>query len=122
VQRRGQPGLASGQGVARPTGTPRESDGGCAGKGGATWFSPETADGGGAEKMVRCGSGALVAGEGIDEVLQLEEGTRQVRRGPKGADEGSTGELTEGERNGGATAAVRSAGVDTRPRRDGKVG
>jgi hypothetical protein len=113
VQRRGRPGLASGQGVARPTGTPRGSDGGCAGKDGAMWFSPETADGGGAEKMVRCGSEALVAGEGIDEVLQLEEGTRQVRRGPKGVDEGSTGELTEGERNGG---------VDTRPRRDGKVG
>jgi hypothetical protein len=31
--------------------------------------------------------------------MQLEEGTGEVRHGPKGADEGGTGELTEGERN-----------------------
>jgi hypothetical protein len=43
-----------------------------------------------------------MVGEGIDEVLQLEEGTRKVRHGPKGADMGGTGELTEGERNCGA--------------------
>jgi hypothetical protein len=45
-------------------------------QGGVAGFSPDTADGGGAEK--------------------------RVWRGPKGADEGGTGELTEGERNGGA--------------------
>jgi hypothetical protein len=43
-----------------------------------------------------------MVGEGIDEVLQLEEGTRKVRHDPKGADVGGTGELTEGERNCGA--------------------
>jgi hypothetical protein len=43
-----------------------------------------------------------VAGEGVDEVLQLEEGTVEVRRDPKGVDEGGMRELTEGERNGSA--------------------
>jgi hypothetical protein len=46
--------------------------------------------------------GVSVAGEGVDVVLQLEEGTREVRRSPKGVDEGGTGELTEGERTSGA--------------------
>jgi hypothetical protein len=61
-----------------------------------------------------------VAGECVDEVLQLEEGTGEVTRGPKGVDEGGTGELTKGERNDGTTAMVWSPGVDTRPRREGK--
>jgi hypothetical protein len=43
----------------------------------------------------RGGGGASVAEEGIDEVLQLEEETGEVRCGPKGADEGGTRELTE---------------------------
>jgi hypothetical protein len=52
-----------------------------------------------------------VTGEGVDEVLQLEEGTGEVRRGPKGADEGGTGELTKGERNdGAATRRWRDSG------------
>jgi hypothetical protein len=61
-----------------------------------------------------------MAEEGVDGVLQLDEGTWEVRRGPKGADEGSTGELTEGERYGGAAVAVavRSTIMDTRPRRE----
>jgi hypothetical protein len=70
-----------------------------------------------------------VAGEGVDEVLLLEEGTWEVRCGPKGADEGGTGELTErGEKQrcGGAKKAQwrRSdrAGADTRPRREGREG
>jgi hypothetical protein len=58
----------------------------------------------------RGGGGAPVAGEGVDEVLQLEEGTGELRRGPKWADEGGTGELTEGERNGGATVQTRRGG------------
>jgi hypothetical protein len=58
-----------------------------------------------------------VGGEGIDEVQRLEEVTGEVRRGPKGADEWGKGELTKGESSGGAAAAVRSAGMDTRPRR-----
>jgi hypothetical protein len=48
-----------------------------------------------------------VARKGVDEVLQLEEGTGEVRRGPKGANEGGTGELTEGERNGDTVAQRR---------------
>jgi hypothetical protein len=74
-------------------------------------FSPETINGGEAEKIVQRG----------DEVLQLEEGTGEVRHSTKGTDEGGTGELTDGERNSGVAAAVRSAGADTRPRREGKV-
>jgi hypothetical protein len=70
---------------------------------------------------VRGDGGAPVVGEGVDEVLQLEEGTGEVRHGTKGADEGGTGELTGGEKNSGATAVIRSAGADTRPRREGKV-
>jgi hypothetical protein len=35
-------------------------------------------------------------GEGGDQVLQLEEETGEVRRGPKGAYEGGAVELTEG--------------------------
>jgi hypothetical protein len=70
---RGRPGLTGGHGVAHPTGTPRGSDNGCTEQDGVVGFSPETAGGGGAEKMVRHGGGALVAGEGVDEVLQLEE-------------------------------------------------
>jgi hypothetical protein len=46
-----------------------------------------------------------VAGEGVDEVLQLEEGMREVRRGPKGVNECGTGKLTKGGRNGGAKMA-----------------
>jgi hypothetical protein len=37
-----------------------------------------------------------VAGEGGDEVLHLEEETREVRRDPKGVNGGGTVELTEG--------------------------
>jgi hypothetical protein len=47
-----------------------------------------------------------------------------VKRGPKGAGEGGTGELTEGERNGGAKTVrrrrSRRPGTDTRPRREGE--
>jgi hypothetical protein len=57
------------------------------------WFGAAAFRGGGGAPMVR---------EGIDEVLQLEEGTRKVRHDPKGADVGGTWELTEGERNCGA--------------------
>jgi hypothetical protein len=48
-----------------------------------------------------------------------------VRRDPKGVDNGGMAELTEGggtmarRREDGATAAVRSAGVDMRPRKRG---
>jgi hypothetical protein len=35
--------------------------------------------------------GAPVAGEGVNEVLQLEEGMGEVRRGPKAAVEGGHG-------------------------------
>jgi hypothetical protein len=43
---------------------------------------------------------------------KLEEGTGEVRRGPKGANEGGTGELNEGERNGGAAAQRRRGSGD----------
>jgi hypothetical protein len=47
-------GFAGGLGVAPPVGTPRGSDGGCAGQGGVVGFSPKTVGGGGgAEKMTR---------------------------------------------------------------------
>jgi hypothetical protein len=52
-----------------------------------------------------------VAGEGVDMVLLLEEGTREVRCGPKGADEGGTGELTERGENGGVAARKRRGGA-----------
>jgi hypothetical protein len=121
VQWCGQRDLSGGLGAACPVGSPPESDGSCARQGGTVGFSPETADGSGAEETVqRGGGGALVAGECVDEVLQLEEGTGEVTCGPKGADEGGTGELTKGERNDGTTAMVWSPGVDTRPRREGK--
>jgi hypothetical protein len=75
-------------------------------------FSPETTDGGGAEKTARPGgvprqrwsSGGR---GGHRRVLQLEERTGEVRRGPKGADEGGTVELTKGERNDGAATRRR---------------
>jgi hypothetical protein len=51
-----------------------------------------------------------VAGEGVDEVLQLEGVMGEVRRGPKGADEGGTGELTKRERNGDAVTRRRHGG------------
>jgi hypothetical protein len=61
---------------------------------------------------------APVAGEGVDEVLQLEEGTGEVRRGPKAVDEGGMGELTEGERNGSAaTRRWRGSGGQVGQRR-----
>jgi hypothetical protein len=84
-------------------------------------ISSETADGGGAEKMVLHGGGP-VAGEGIDEVLQLEEGMGEVRHGPKEVDEGGTGELIRGERNGGAAARRRcgSSGLVGRARTQGR--
>jgi hypothetical protein len=54
-----------------------------------------------------------VAEEGIDEVLQLKEGTGEVRHSPKG-----------GGRNGGAKTTRWSgrAGAATRPRREGREG
>jgi hypothetical protein len=73
MQGRGRHGVADGLGVARPMGTPRGSDGGCIGQGEVAGFSPETADGGGVEKMVRCG-GAPVAGEGVDESYSRRRG------------------------------------------------
>jgi hypothetical protein len=48
----------------------------------------------------RGGDGALVVGEGVDVVLQLEEGMGEVRHGPKGADEGGTGELRRAREGG----------------------
>jgi hypothetical protein len=51
-----------------------------------------------------------VVGEDVNEVLQLEEGMEEVRRGPKVVDEGGTLELTEGERNGGAATQRRRSG------------
>jgi hypothetical protein len=69
----------------------------------------------------RGGDGAPVAEDGVDEFLQLEVGTGEVRCSPKGSDEGGTRELTEGERNGGAKTARRRrsslTGADTRLRR-----
>jgi hypothetical protein len=56
------------------------------------------------------GGGALVVGEGVDEVLQLEKGTWEVRRGPKGVDEGGHGgahQRREKQRRGGAKTAWR---------------
>jgi hypothetical protein len=96
-----QCGFAGGLGVARPVGTPRGSDGGCAGQAGAAGFSPERADDDGVEKMAQHGgvpmqrrsSGGRGGGR---RVLQLEEGTGEVRRNPKGADDGSVVELIEG--------------------------
>jgi hypothetical protein len=95
------------------------------GHGGAAGFSLVIADGGGRRKrssavVFRGGDGAPVVGEGVDKVQQLEEVTRQVRHGPKGANEGHMGELTEPERNGGTLAVVQSSSADTRPRREGK--
>jgi hypothetical protein len=69
-----------------------------------------------------------MAGEGVDEVLQLEEGTGEVRRGRKGAGEGARGSSSKGRemaawrREDGMAAVVRSAGANTRPRREGKGG
>jgi hypothetical protein len=71
---RGQRGFTGGLGVARPAGTPRGSDGGCAEQGGAVGFSPETVGGGGAEKTARRGGGAPVAGEGVDESCSWRRG------------------------------------------------
>jgi hypothetical protein len=65
-----------------------------------------------------------VAGEGVDEVLQLEEGMREVRRGPKGVNKCGTGKLTKGGeewwREDVMMAAFRSTSTDMRPRREGK--
>jgi hypothetical protein len=52
------------------------------------------------------------------------EGTGEVRRGPKGADDGGAVELTEGggtmarRCEDGTAAAVRSVGTDMRPRKE----
>jgi hypothetical protein len=86
-----------GLGVARPVGTPRGSDGDCVGQGGAARFSPEKAGGGGMEKTTRRGSiprrwRSSGGRGGRRRVLQPEERTRQVRHGPKGADDGGTAE------------------------------
>jgi hypothetical protein len=54
--------FADGLGVALPAGTPRRSNDGCVGQGGAAGFSPETIDGGGTEKTTRRGGRALVTG------------------------------------------------------------
>jgi hypothetical protein len=70
---------------------------------GAAGFSSETVSDGGAEKTARRGgiprrrrsSGGW---GGRRRVLQLEEGMREVRRGPKGVDDGGTTVLTEGEK------------------------
>jgi hypothetical protein len=79
-------------------------------------FSLETAGNGGrVEKgsgvmaFQGCG-GAPVVGESVDEVLQLEEGTGEVRHGPKVVDEGGMGELFEWERNGDVVAQRRHGG------------
>jgi hypothetical protein len=45
-----------------------------------------------------------VVGEGGDEVLQLEEETGELRRGPKGVDGGGAVELTESEEEVAAVA------------------
>jgi hypothetical protein len=56
-----------------------------------------------------------VAGEGDDEVLQLEEETGEVRHGPKGVDGGDTAEHTEGEEEVVAAARNRRGAVAVRP-------
>jgi hypothetical protein len=43
--------------------------------------------------------------------MQLEEGTGEVRHGPKGADEGGTGSSPKGERNSGVVARKRRGGA-----------
>jgi hypothetical protein len=68
----GRRGFAGGLGVACLARTPQGTDGSCAGHGGATGFSPETADGSGAKKWPSAaafqgGDRALVAEEGVDE-------------------------------------------------------
>jgi hypothetical protein len=105
ARRRGQHSFADGLGVERSRRTPRRSNGGCAGQGGAVGFSPETAGGGGAEKTDRCGGvpwwrWSSDGRGGYRRVLQLEERTREVKRGPKAADDGGTAELTEAEGGG----------------------
>jgi hypothetical protein len=78
-------------------------------------FSPETTDGGGAEKTARPGgvprqrrsSGGR---GGHRRVLQLEERTGEVRRGPKGADDGGAAELTKGGGDNGAAVQRRRGG------------
>jgi hypothetical protein len=124
-------GLAGGLGVARPVGTLRGSDGGCAEQGGAAGFSPETASSGGVEKTVRR--------EGVLRWRRSSGGRGGHRQGPaaEGGDGGGEAWSKRGGRRGtgsslngremvaqrredGAAAAVRSAGVDTRTRREGK--
>jgi hypothetical protein len=55
-------------------GTPRGTDDGCAGPGGAAGFSPETYGDGGAEKMVRH--------DGVPRQWQSSSGLRRRRRSP----------------------------------------
>jgi hypothetical protein len=68
------------------------------------------------------GGGAPVSFSDGGRVLQLKEGTGELRRGPKGMGDGSAVELTEGGRRmvrrheDGMVATVRSAGADTRLR------
>jgi hypothetical protein len=87
-------------------------------------FSPETASGDGEEKMARHDSvprRRLSSGGqgGRRRVLQQEERTWEVRRGPKGANDEGTAELTRGEQwHGGAMAIVWSAGADTISRKE----
>jgi hypothetical protein len=70
------------------------------------------------------GGRALVAEEGVDEVLQLEEAMGEVRHGPKGVDEGALGSSPKGRemavrrREDDVTAAVRSGGCGTQGRRE----
>jgi hypothetical protein len=115
---RGRRSFVGGLGVACPVGTLRRSDGGCTGQGGAAGFSPETTGGGGAKKMARRSgvprrrrsSGGR---GGCRRVLQLEEGTGELRRSPKGADDRGTTKLTEGGKN-GTVVAVPSVEANMR--------
>jgi hypothetical protein len=109
----------------RPVGTPWGSDGGWVGQGGAVGFSPETAGGGGAEKMTQRGDRAPVDGEGVDKSYSWRRGQGRwgtVQKGwmtgawwssPRGG-----GKTMAWRHEDGATAAVQSASVDTRPRKE----
>jgi hypothetical protein len=98
--------------------TPQGSDGDCVGQGGAARFSPKTADDGGAEKTARHGSipWRRWSSDGWEErrrVLQLEEATGKVRRGPKGVDDkGKRGGVMEcsGARSQGRTRGETKGG------------
>jgi hypothetical protein len=90
----GQRDLSGGLGAACPVGSPPESDGSCAGQGGTVGFSPETADGSGAEKTVQRG--------GVLRWRRSSGGWGVCRRGPtaRGGDGGGDAWSKRGGRRG----------------------